>query len=1125
MTEQQRRKISLWTTTLFAAVLMALGVLTFQITGSPEAAQKAVQKEEIHGTIYTWIGGEKRFLKDVTVHAVHVQTGAESDRVKTDCIGNFRIPPQKLGSYRICWSKPGYASACSSLPVTVSGPTAYTPTYALTPNAGVAVAGAVTLAGGAPAAYSATDFNISEQAEVSLLDAGTLQTVAQQDACKGAFTFAGVAAGNYLLQADYAGNRVTVPLSGSQAELVLNNAPPEIAAVWAGDGANGVVRAAPGSTLFIHIEADDPDGDPLTYRVITQTGTTFNTGDPNIIGWTLDDSGAARASLLVDDGRGGFDRRSLSVSTAESVRFTGAVLGVEGQALAGATVRVDDRETVTDEQGWFELDLFRDSSRYVFTIQRSGYMLFSRTFSSARVERTYQLTPAQQFPIDPNRPSQVVASSGNRFQPGTLVDPQGKPATEPLSVFIGIVDPTDPDGGMPGDYLAVSNGPQSEEVALTSFGAISVSIENSEGTEFNLRPGAFADVRIPIPEARRESQLPESVPLWIYNETSGYWEKVGESILDGDAYVGQVPHFSEINADLEFTNPVCMRILVDTSLQSFLPFDVRIEVLSTGDVFVRELDNAINSFYALPASAAIEFVVLDTAGNPIEETRQTVSTGTYDPSCSSAPTYPYSCCTSQATLSISVPTPTDGFLNHYGITALDIFDAYWYTSVIDPVPAPGAGTITSSGTTITGTGTAFNTFFVPGDMIQPAGVVGAGTITTSGGVAVTGTGTTFTSLFNDGDIIEAGGQTRWVTDVLSNTSLNTNSPFDPPLTGAALSRNEIRLVQSVGSATSLTVDQAFGHAYTGVAYEKVGTKPNLTAWEAANNMGTPDAEAAYYNGADLGFGRYMKMKVTGGDVAYAVANYGTPGIFDPTQVALAALAHSGGPDLRFATVTMEHSPSPVLGGTEYTKFFVYGASGTRILEADLDGLGLKAIPKLCMICHAGNSYSADSRGDVGAEFLPFDLPAYEFSGSLPRAAQETDFKELNRQIRDLTTPPPALTEMIEGSYGGPALPSATFVDTFVPPAWNGNATERDLYNFVVKHSCRGCHVTRTGTFAWASYSDFSSFGGLIKSRVCGTIMPDALLTYENMWLSTSPHQPNVLATSGLSGWTGLPACP
>lgn len=74
-------------------------------------------------------------------------------------------------------------------------------------------------------------------------------------------------------------------------------------------------------------------------------------------------------------------------------------------------------------------------------------------------------------------------------------------------------------------------------------------------------------------------------------------------------------------------------------------------------------------------------------------------------------------------------------------------------------------------------------------------IAGAGTITSSGN-AVTGTGTAFTSLFQVGDILRAAGQSFRVTTVSSNTQLTMDGSPSPAWSGNAYVKAVERLLQT-----------------------------------------------------------------------------------------------------------------------------------------------------------------------------------------------------------------------------------------------------------------------------------------------------------------------------------------
>jgi hypothetical protein len=167
-------------------------------------------------------------------------------------------------------------------------------------------------------------------------------------------------------------------------------------------------------------------------------------------------------------------------------------------------------------------------------------------------------------------------------------------------------------------------------------------------------------------------------------------------------------------------------------------------------------------------------------------------------------------------------------------------------------------------------------------------------------------------------------------------------------------------------------------------------------------------------------------------------------------------------------------------------------------------------------------------GDVGGKFLPFDLESFTYSETLGVA--EAQFRELNRGIYLYTPPTPALTDLLEGWYGGALNPANnnTFKTGFVPANWAGEAA---LYRDVVKVSCRACHVTRTGGLGFAASDDFTKRKNALKGQVCDDLtMPNAQRNFSIFWGSQSANSikpgavPNQIATlTNKFGWAPCPA--
>jgi hypothetical protein len=289
--------------------------------------------------------------------------------------------------------------------------------------------------------------------------------------------------------------------------------------------------------------------------------------------------------------------------------------------------------------------------------------------------------------------------------------------------------------------------------------------------------------------------------------------------------------------------------------------------------------------------------------------------------------------------------------------------------------------------------------------------------------------------------------------------------------------------------------------------------PTLSTWWTNHGFaadGTGGTRAAYLNHNDLGFGRDMNCKKTGSDLACYVTNYGAPD--QNSDNADAALNPALNVDKRGATVAMEYKNTE--SADLRVRFFVYAGgdptTAGKLKFADLDGLGPKSVPHLCLVCHGGR-YDDAVNNARHARFREFDLQSFKYSGDRswdypPAAASNnlspdelTAFATLNQMVRDVQPNTSAIRELIDnwypGGFGAGTKPS----QTIVPNDWNTDAT---VYRNVYGKSCRTCHVARDGGVlnAYITFNSASNFAAT-DYVVCDSpkLMPNAYITYKNFW--------------------------
>jgi hypothetical protein len=266
----------------------------------------------------------------------------------------------------------------------------------------------------------------------------------------------------------------------------------------------------------------------------------------------------------------------------------------------------------------------------------------------------------------------------------------------------------------------------------------------------------------------------------------------------------------------------------------------------------------------------------------------------------------------------------------------------------------------------------------------------------------------------------------------------------------------------------------------------------------------------YYNKKELGLGRELGCAefpdgtaqdgtaLTG--IACYVTNYGTA--FRDVVNSLPLAVEGAHPK---NTVCITYRPSLATG--YQVQFYTYNADGQRREWAQLDTLGPRPLPQVCMNCHGG-SYDSDRHLAKFARFLPLDPNVVVFadSGDASRASQEERIRAINYlSVRSPLTP--AQNVMLDQLYGGKVAvagtPSAT---EWAPPAWSDSDGHRQLFDKVLKPNCTTCHAAMqtgpTGSVL-AIYDLFGSptlLDAGLPAVVCGGFaMPNAQATRLNFW--------------------------
>jgi len=320
----------------------------------------------------------------------------------------------------------------------------------------------------------------------------------------------------------------------------------------------------------------------------------------------------------------------------------------------------------------------------------------------------------------------------------------------------------------------------------------------------------------------------------------------------------------------------------------------------------------------------------------------------------------------------------------------------------------------------------------------------------------------------------------------------------------------------------------YNDPFTGAPPTPHKTAPlTLEAWKTAFGIPLPNPgesladyrkrtnAVVYYNKNELGLGRELGCGTVpdGVDangkpltaVGCYVSNYGSSfrDVNNSLRLAAEGIHYKN-------TVCISFRPS--LGPDYEVQFYTYDWANQRIEWAQLDTLGPRPQPAICMNCHGGH-YDEQRHLAHYAHFLPMDanVVLWPEEPGLTRADQEESIRYINALGANAgaATLTPNQRDMLDKLYGGnlnvPGTKSAT---SWFPSGWNDTDAHRDLFDKIIKPNCETCHLAMrsdpTGQ-ELAIYNQFPSPSTLlnpayIKADVCNTFnMPNSQATSHNFW--------------------------
>ncbi|MCB0561421.1 MAG: hypothetical protein H6573_06780 [Lewinellaceae bacterium] len=248
------------------------------------------------------------------------------------------------------------------------------------------------------------------------------------------------------------------------------------------------------------------------------------------------------------------------------VSFLIQVVDEDGNPLPGAilTNQLNAGTSTADERGLILLsDLSIPAGGLPVIVELDGWMKRLKVLRGRNNSRTKIRLEMYKFDTESTiatGSTGAISKDGQLSLPAVLNKPDKSTYTGPVKVKSHYYGPTAPDflDGVPGDMSAIgSNG---QLYTLQSYGMYAIELFDDAGNILSIPEGQTAKIQFPVPD--NYGLVPDEIPLWSMDESSGKWVEEGVAIRNGGFLEAEVSHFSWWNCDIPFDpTEVCLTIV------------------------------------------------------------------------------------------------------------------------------------------------------------------------------------------------------------------------------------------------------------------------------------------------------------------------------------------------------------------------------------------------------------------------------------------------------------------------------------------------------------------------------------------------------------------------------------
>jgi len=241
----------------------------------------------------------------------------------------------------------------------------------------------------------------------------------------------------------------------------------------------------------------------------------------------------------------------------------GIVKDFDGNSLNGASVRIGNETTTSDSYGYFKFEnILITAGGALLEVTSNGFLKAQKLVTPQAGDNYLQIRL-----VKLNASDSFSGSSGGlialndgasvQFLANSIIEEDGSDYNGMVNVSSYYLSPVNPYMAelMPGSLRGFKE--DGSLTILATLGMIYVELTDNSGQQLEIKEEYKSILKFPIPTAY-QSTAPTIMPMWTFNNETGFWEEEGQATLSGDFYEANVSHFSWWNADWPY-NPIALK--------------------------------------------------------------------------------------------------------------------------------------------------------------------------------------------------------------------------------------------------------------------------------------------------------------------------------------------------------------------------------------------------------------------------------------------------------------------------------------------------------------------------------------------------------------------------------------